>query len=355
MMYCYACHGENGDGRGPSAPTLYPPPRNFQKGIFKFAGVSATGKLPSDADLDRIIHHGLNGTPMLPWDIPEKERFAIIQYIKTFYAPPDPKKVGDKSYKPPISPWYGKTDSSGKFTDKKQEPEFTPATEDPFQTKETEAITFGKLVYHTKAQCSLCHASYLTTEEYTSLRKPAIEHGFMAPDAVFEPRQNAYDPQGKESVDYKSWLLPPDFLRHPVRSVRLVCRGEARGVCPDRQRLGDFYRIIANGIPGTAMPPWQKTLKPDELWALVHYVKWLHDKQLPGGDARAFRDNLLAQPPFVPPAPPPDTRPPVGAETAPPGGATPGAVPGPAASPAAAPAPAPAASPEASPAPSPSP
>src|SRR5262245_37872275 len=46
MLYCYACHGENGDGKGPSSYGLRPPPRNFQQGIFKFA--RAGDGLPPD-------------------------------------------------------------------------------------------------------------------------------------------------------------------------------------------------------------------------------------------------------------------------------------------------------------------
>ncbi len=331
-MYCAACHGEHGDGNGVAAAGYHPPPRNFTKGIFKFAGVNGAGKLPSDADLDRIIRYGLNGTPMLAWDIPEYERRAIIQYIKTMAPLPDPKKMHDKGYKVPISPWYAKN--------KKQEPLFVPASKDPYEVGgEAKALEIGKLVYHTKAQCLGCHPSYLTTEEYTSFLKKGLEIGFMTPGSTLSPREDAYNPQGKDSVDYKSRLLPPDFLRHPVRSVRVTCPSAARGICPDSQRLEDFYRIIANGIPGTAMPSWQKQLKPDELWALTHYVKWLHDKQLPGGDARAFRDNLLAQPPYVAPEPAPAPVPvpsvPSVGDVAPPAGATePEASPAPAVSPA---------------------
>src|SRR5262249_13908065 len=54
MLYCYACHGEKGDGHGPAAPGLRPPPRDFKLGIFKFAAV-APGQLPNDDDLVRIV------------------------------------------------------------------------------------------------------------------------------------------------------------------------------------------------------------------------------------------------------------------------------------------------------------
>ena len=37
ILNCYACHGAKGDGNGPAAPGLRPPPRNFKQGFYKFA------------------------------------------------------------------------------------------------------------------------------------------------------------------------------------------------------------------------------------------------------------------------------------------------------------------------------
>jgi mono/diheme cytochrome c family protein len=34
--YCVACHGERGDGAGPSAPSMTPKPRDFRQGTFKW-------------------------------------------------------------------------------------------------------------------------------------------------------------------------------------------------------------------------------------------------------------------------------------------------------------------------------
>ena len=81
MLYCFACHGEKGDGHGPASPGMRPPPRDFTLGMFKFAGVPAGG-LPHDDDLEALIGAGLAGTPMLPWDITSRERHAIVQYLK---------------------------------------------------------------------------------------------------------------------------------------------------------------------------------------------------------------------------------------------------------------------------------
>src|SRR6266851_2742401 len=81
--YCRACHGEKGDGHGPSALGLRPPPRDFTQGKFKFAAVES-GSLPNDDDFRRIVKKGLHGTAMLQWEVPNQELSYIIQYIKTF-------------------------------------------------------------------------------------------------------------------------------------------------------------------------------------------------------------------------------------------------------------------------------
>ena len=60
MLNCYACHGENGDGKGPSSYGLRPPPRNFTQPVFKFGGVEA-GSLPPDTELKRIVRENRTG------------------------------------------------------------------------------------------------------------------------------------------------------------------------------------------------------------------------------------------------------------------------------------------------------
>ncbi len=83
---CVGCHGEKGDGNGPSARFLNPKPRNFTTGIFKFRSTTGgSDSLPSDEDLFITVSHGLWGTAMPPWyEISVNERLEVIQYIKTF-------------------------------------------------------------------------------------------------------------------------------------------------------------------------------------------------------------------------------------------------------------------------------
>jgi mono/diheme cytochrome c family protein len=64
--WCARCHGEQGDGRGPAAATLVlngRPPCDFTAGRFKISS-ARPGEAPTDADLERTIAKGLQGTAM---------------------------------------------------------------------------------------------------------------------------------------------------------------------------------------------------------------------------------------------------------------------------------------------------
>ena len=82
---CTGCHGVKGDGNGPAAEFLNPKPRDFTSGVYKFKSTPGIDALPTDSDLFATLTHGLWGTSMPSWYmIKERERIAVIQYIKTF-------------------------------------------------------------------------------------------------------------------------------------------------------------------------------------------------------------------------------------------------------------------------------
>jgi len=82
--YCAGCHGTAGDGRGAAADMLLVKPRDFTKGVFKFRS-TPSGSLPTDDDLMRTITRGLARTSMPEWSLlPERERRALVAYVKTF-------------------------------------------------------------------------------------------------------------------------------------------------------------------------------------------------------------------------------------------------------------------------------
>ena len=82
---CAQCHGEKGDGQGPAAAHLLPPPRDFTTGKFKLR-TTPSGGLPTDADLERVIRAGMPYTSMPPWpSLTGQEVKGLVAYVKGFY------------------------------------------------------------------------------------------------------------------------------------------------------------------------------------------------------------------------------------------------------------------------------
>jgi hypothetical protein len=294
MLYCYACHGENGDGQGPASHGLWPPPRDFRKGIFKFGGVPE-GELPSDDDLIRIVRNGLTGTAMLPWEIPDEQLWLAIQYIKTFSM--EDAKGRKYGFKKPNKKQQALSDSK-----------FPP---DPYgEARKEEAIEIGEKRYHTGG-CNLCHPAYVSPTQIAEWRADNAQLRATHP----------YDADPKVSDAYGVVLVPPDFLRMPVRTAKR--HYDAQGHL--HFDVKDFYRILASGVPGTAMPSWA-SLPPQEVWAVSYYVAHLAEMR-DTREARTMRDALLSAPPAPPPPEPPPAPEPA---PAPEGGAPEGAAPAPA-------------------------
>ncbi len=84
--YCAQCHGVDGDGMGPVAEFLYPRPRDFTLGVFKYKTTHADSEFPYDEDLKKTIREGLPGTAMPGWGrrLDEPEIDALVQLIKRF-------------------------------------------------------------------------------------------------------------------------------------------------------------------------------------------------------------------------------------------------------------------------------
>ncbi len=245
MLYCYACHGINGDGHGPSSYGLRPPPRDFTKGIFKFARLRSSDELPNDDDLVRIVHGGLHGTAMLAWDIPEIELEKIIQYIKTFA----PEKWEKKK----------KNGEPVKTLDAFEAPA------DPYENDDEGGWKYGRDLYHFRAECVNCHPAYGTKKELYELSVAAAKREPDKFKALGGFRDDPYQPVAKDSPEYNQRIMPPDFTFNNVRSAR------------EGTELEDLFRLISFGVY-PIMPAWKGAgLSDKDIWALSHYVKHLID------------------------------------------------------------------------------
>jgi mono/diheme cytochrome c family protein len=223
MRSCRPCHGANGDGTGPQAVGMSPPPRDLRLGIVSFASVPA-GSLWRDEDVVRIVRSGLAGTGMRAWtDIPDGDLAAIVQFLKTLAPRFREEQPGE-----PIA-----------------------ASPDPWTGHEGDGAARGRVVYHGLGRCQSCHPAYATPAEVQAFARDA--------GVQVEPRPDPDQPLEVRS-DFGRPLKATDFRAGPLRAVRPGRRGE------------DLYRSIAAGLGGTAMPTWKGALPEADLWALVHYV-----------------------------------------------------------------------------------
>ena len=233
---CAQCHGVTGDGQGPVAGTMYPRPRDYRKGIFKFTS-TPYGDRPLRSDLVRTVTKGIHGTSMPSFKLlPQEEIDAVVDYVLAltrrgeledqllelveFEEAVDPELVQDESVPAVINKWL-----------QAQGSEVSPLTSQPVFSEEH--VTRGQEAFKTVG-CIKCHG-----------------------------------PDGRgQTPDNLAGNLK-DAWGHPTRAADLTS-----GFLHGGQRPIDIYRRIYSGINGTPMPGFANSLKetPDTIWDLVAFV-----------------------------------------------------------------------------------
>jgi cytochrome c oxidase cbb3-type subunit I/II len=207
---CVGCHGEKGDGNGPAATFMSEHrPRNFTFGVFKFRLTQKP--IPTDGDLLRTITRGVRGTAMPSWhELPDKDRLAVIQYIKFELAVDRSDPNAPYAYfveEPPKEPLY--------------------IAEPP---EPSEAIVArGKEVWQ-QAKCWECHGQ--------------------------EGKGDGQKAAGLKD-DFGFPIPPADLTTGQFKSGPVV---------------QDIFRTMSTGLSGTPMPSYQQSLPEEDRWALAYYV-----------------------------------------------------------------------------------
>ena len=99
VRWCATCHGPDGRGNGPAAPSLIPRPRDFTLGLFKYKS-TPPDQPPTDDDLARVVADGLAASAM-PYfrDLLTAEEIrAVVGHVKTLSpafagAAPQPVRI----------------------------------------------------------------------------------------------------------------------------------------------------------------------------------------------------------------------------------------------------------------------
>ena len=80
---CSACHGADGDGRGPAAPFTWGRPRAFAEGQYEWR-TTPIGSPPTDDDLRLAIRRGVAGTSMPAFRFGAADLDALVVVLKAF-------------------------------------------------------------------------------------------------------------------------------------------------------------------------------------------------------------------------------------------------------------------------------
>jgi len=104
--WCAGCHGVDGRGEGPAAAYMLPRPRDFTQALYQIR-TTASGSIPTDADIRKIIDEGMPGTAMPAWEeaLSSADRDALVGYLKTFsrYFETDEPRVVEVGGAPRVS------------------------------------------------------------------------------------------------------------------------------------------------------------------------------------------------------------------------------------------------------------
>lgn len=242
LKRCVQCHGVNGDGNGASAQFMYPRPRDYTRGIYKFTSTPYGGK-PRREDLLYTLRRGVTGTSMPAFNLlPKKDLEAVVDYILVLSQRGELEyQIGMEVQSAEVLEEDMVTDSLETVTDRWKTAESTltqPLTPEPELT--AERVAKGRQAFLTRG-CSKCHG----------------EDGRG---------------QTKDNIGNDSWGFP-------TRAADLTS-----GMLHGGQEPIDIYRRIQNGINGSPMPGFQSALQnePDTIWDLVAYVLHISNRRREG-------------------------------------------------------------------------
>src|SRR5262245_45829799 len=108
VRWCATCHGPDGRGNGPAAPSLIPRPRDFTRGLFKYKTAPAA-QPPTDDDLARAIRGGIakGGRPLhwqaMIWDHASNSDEEDVRALIAFLRVMPPVRRAIPATRPPAS------------------------------------------------------------------------------------------------------------------------------------------------------------------------------------------------------------------------------------------------------------
>ena len=352
--HCAICHGVTGNGRGTTAALINPYPRDFRMGQFKFKSTTRGGK-PLKEDLAYVIRNGIPGTGMVKIQgLSDQDIKALTDYViylswrgeverkllveAEFFAFDE----GESLYDPTLAEEPDERDIGQYIANAKEEAkenEEEPAPDDElkaeylelraemwdeqqgiledfvFEVAESWLGAEERFFELPERDESIVPASFdalrsATASDADSPVKASVLRGkeLFLSDAAACAKCHGKEGRGDgQTNDYDDWtkdwtknfnVSPTDEQSH----IPLIARGAlpVRKVAPRNFESGLFhggntpeklYRRIAQGIDGTPMPA--ATLKPEQIWDLVNFVRSMSKKSEEADSVEANKEAVL--------------------------------------------------------------
>jgi mono/diheme cytochrome c family protein len=266
---CVHCHGISGAGDGPTAPFLYPVPRDYRLGRFKFTSTT-TNKPPHRDDLRQTITYGLHGTSMPAFEplLTEGEIEQVIDYVM-FLSMRGQTELGLIDEASTLG------DSESDLLDNEtvqkvanrvfrgwrdaQTDQLNPKIARTPPTRES--ILRGRDLF-LSSDCKDCHGRQGVGDGDNFLDMDVFNK------IVFDGNPSERQKRAEELIEKDSKKLWKDDWGNPLRPANLN-----RGIYKGGRRPIDLYWRIAKGINGAQMPAhYPSPFDDQKMWDIVNFV-----------------------------------------------------------------------------------
>ncbi len=276
-LHCLHCHGVAGAGDGPTSSFLYPRPRDYRKGLFKFTS-TPTGVKPTREDLRKTIKYGLHGTSMPAFEalMTGNEIEQVIDYViflsmrgETELGLIEEATIADENDAEALAESDVQKITMGIFNKWKAAETQVVNPPIPRTASTRESILRGRDLFLSrnttgnKVDCTSCHGPEAVGNG------PSMVAQAVFNDVVFAGNPSAQD-ERLAQYDQKTrdlWKNSLDDWGNALRPANLN-----RGVYKGGRRPIDIYWRIAKGINGAKMPAHYPTIEPERIWDLVNFV-----------------------------------------------------------------------------------
>lgn len=270
QKHCVHCHGVAGEGAGPTAPYLVPPPRDFRRGVFKWKSTVRPAK-PTRDDLVATLRYGAFGTSMPPFGLlPDEEIEALVDYVVYL------SQRGEMERQ--LLLVYASEGPTSEQIAAGVEPLTESETQEVLELLEEEAESARKAIAGQWSRADDAVVSPPDDLDVPRVDSPefrlSVERGrdvylgsaagcvkCHGADGRADPETTKLDP--KEVLD--DWGRP-----NPPRNLTLgLFRGGRRPI--------DLYRRIHEGVAGSSMPGLGQNplVSKSQIWDLVNFVRTL--------------------------------------------------------------------------------